>query len=291
VVFELDTSGGGTVRYKFKGYPDGYFPEALLIQDPAGNLYGTTYLGGEHGLGTVFKVDKSGKETVLYSFAGAPDGNDPSPGVIRDVAGNLYGVTALGGNGTSCDFGCGTVYELDTTGKETILHEFEGGNDGADPGSVLLFDSEGNLYGTTSAGGNPRECGGSGCGTVFELSPQSDGTWTETILYTFCSVTGCTDGEEPGSGPLVRDSKGNFYGTTYFGGTHFNCNGDGCGTVFKLDKAGKETVLHSFTGGPDGNSPSPGLIMDKVGALYGTASAGGDTSCQNGCGTVFRIDP
>lgn len=181
VVFKVDKTRKETVLHKFTGDPDGYFPEALLVQDSAGNLYGTTYLGGAHGLGTVFKVDKSGKETVLYSFAGTPDGSGPYPGVTLDAAGNLYGVTNGGGNGTACDFGCGTVFEVDTTGKETILHDFEGGQDGAGADSVLLFDSEGNLYGTTAAGGS-GECGGTGCGTVFELSPQLGRSWAERNL-------------------------------------------------------------------------------------------------------------
>ena len=170
-------------------------------------------MGGKHGLGTVFKADEAGKATVLYSFAGAPDGSLPYPGVIRDAAGNLYGVTSDGGTGSACDFGCGTVFEVATTGKETILHDFEAGSDGADPASVLLFDSNGNLYGTTGAGGN-GECGGTGCGTVYELSPQSDGSWTETVLYVFCSLSGCADGEAPGTGPLVRGANGDLYGTT-----------------------------------------------------------------------------
>jgi uncharacterized repeat protein (TIGR03803 family) len=227
---------------------------------------------------------------VLHNFAGKPDGALPYPGVIRDAAGNLYGVTSDGGTGTACDFGCGTVFEVDTTGKETILHDFDRGADGADPDSVLLFDSQGNLYGTTAAGGN-GECGGTGCGTVFELSPQPGGSWKETVLYAFCSLSGCADGEAPGTGPLVRDAHGNLYGTTYFGGAHRNCNGDACGVVFRLDTSGKETVLYSFTGGAGGAFPLAGLVMDATGALYGTTQGGGDPSCIDGCGTVFKIIP
>jgi uncharacterized repeat protein (TIGR03803 family) len=290
VVFKLDKTGKETILYKFNGTPDGYFPEALLVRDSDGGLYGTTSLGGAFGLGTVFKVSKTGKKTVLYSFAGAPDGSAPYPGVIRDAAGNLYGVTFDGGTGRACDFGCGTVFEVDTTGTETILHNFDGGVDGAAPASVLIVDSAGNLYGTTSAGGN-AECGGTGCGTVFELSPQSGGSWKETVLYAFCSLSGCTDGERPLAGPLVRDSAGNLYGTTVFGGRSQNCNGVGCGTIFKLDASGKETVLHSFTDGTDGGFPIVGLVMDAAGVFYGTAMSGGDASCMNGCGTLFKIAP
>jgi uncharacterized repeat protein (TIGR03803 family) len=290
LVFRLDSTGKEVVRHKFTGDPDGYFPEALLVQDSAGNLYGSTVAGGVHGSGTVFKVDKTGKETVLWDFAGMPDGALPYPGVIRDAAGNLYGVTSDGGTGTACDFGCGTVFKVDKAGEETILHDFERGQDGADPDSVLFFDSNGNLYGTTAAGGN-GECGGTGCGTVFELSPQSDGSWKETVLYAFCALSGCADGEAPGTGPLVRDAAGNLYGTTIQGGTSHNCNGGNCGVVFMLDPSGRETVLHSFTGGADGAAPIAGLVMDAGGALYGTALGGGDQGCVSGCGTVFKIVP
>jgi uncharacterized repeat protein (TIGR03803 family) len=291
VVFKLGETGRPTVLHKFTGNPDGYFPEALLVEDSAGNLFGTTILGGVHGSGTVFTVDKTGsQEIVLYDFAGAADGAAPYPGVILDAAGDLYGVTFEGGTGTACNFGCGTVFEVDMTGRKTVLHNFDGGADGAGPDSVLLFDSQGNIYGTTEAGGN-GECGGTGCGTVFELSPQSDGSWKETVLYAFCSLSGCTDGEEPGTGPLVRDSAGNLYGTTYFGGASQNCNGVGCGAIFKLDAGGKETVLHSFTDRTDGAFPAAGLIRDAAGTLYGTASSGGDAGCTDGCGTVFKILP
>jgi len=171
--------------------------------------------------------------------------------------------------------GQGTVFELDTTGKETVLYSFTGGADGGRPGSVLIADSEGNLYGTTEGGG--KGCG-TGCGVVFELSPQGK-SWAENVLYTFCSLSNCADGEEPVRGPLVRDAAGNLYGTTYFGGAHHNCNENSCGVVFKLDTAGKETVLHSFTGGADGAEPAAGLIMDNAGNLYGTTELGGDAQC------------
>jgi uncharacterized repeat protein (TIGR03803 family) len=153
LVFELDKTGKkGTVLHKFKGTPDGFFPEALLVADAQGNLYGTTYVGGSSSLGAVFKVDPAGKETVLYNFAGGSDGCGPYPGVTLDAAGNLYGVTSLGGDGF-CNSGHGVVFKVDTAGNETVLHTF-GGSDGDDPDSVLLFDSKGNLYGTTGYGGN-----------------------------------------------------------------------------------------------------------------------------------------
>jgi uncharacterized repeat protein (TIGR03803 family) len=290
-VFKVDQTGKGAVLYKFKGTPDGYFPEALLVEDPAGDLYGTTYLGGANGLGAVFKLDTNGSETILHSFAGPPDGGGDGAfsyeGVIRDTAGNLYGATSAGGA-----YGAGAVYKLDASGKETLLHSFAGyPSDGANPDSVLLFDSQGNLYGTTASGGNSEVCDG-GCGTVFELSPKSGGRWEETVVYSFCSIENCADGEEPVSGPLVRDSAGNIYGTTIFGGAYRNCNGDACGVVFKLDPTGKETVLHSFTGGADGAFPYAGLTRDSSGNLYGTAWQGG-AMCFTSytCGVVFKITP
>jgi uncharacterized repeat protein (TIGR03803 family) len=288
-VFRLSKTGKESVLHKFTGTPDGYFPESLLARDKAGNLYLTTYIGGNLGLGAVFKMDTTGKETLLYSFSGGSDGCFPKPGVISDAAGNLYGVAVQGGAGF-CNSGYGVVFKVDTSGNETVLYTLSGGSDGAYPGSVLLFDAQGNLYGTTRNGG--IGCG-TGCGVVFELSPQSGGGWSETVLYEFCSLSNCADGESPGSGPLVRDSAGNLYGTTFFGGTSTRCNGT-CGVVFKLDNTGKETVLHSFTGGSDGAIPEAGLSVDSSGNLYGTTYGGGDLNCHpkyGGCGVVFKITP
>jgi uncharacterized repeat protein (TIGR03803 family) len=288
-VFKVNQAGKGTVLYEFNGTPDGVFPGALLVEDDAGNLYGTTYMGGTDSLGAVFKVNISRKETILHSFAGPPNGGGDGAfsydGVIRDKSGNLYGVTFGGGA-----YGVGVVYRIDSAGNETLLYSFSGGSGGANPDSVLLFDSKGNLYGTTENGGN-SECGGTGCGVVFELSPQSDGSWTETALYAFCSLSGCADGEGP-IGPLVRDSSGNLYGETFRGGTYRNRNGDACGVVFKLDTTGKETVLHSFTGGADGAFPSGGLITDISGNLYGVTQEGGaECFTSYTCGVVFKITP
>ena len=278
--FKVDKTGKGTVLYKFKGTPDGYFPESVLVEDATGSLYGTTYLGGANGLGAVFKIDTTGKETVLYSFSGgSSDGCSPYPGVILDPAGDVYGVA------TDCGaYKYGVVFVVDTASRETVLYNFSSGLDGANPDSVLLFDTRGNLYGTTAKGGTG--CGGTGCGTVFELSPQPGGGWTEGVLYRFCSLSGCADGELPGSGPLVMDAAGSLYGTTYFGGIKDD------GIVFKLDTGGKETVLHSFTGGSDGAFPVPGLAMDGAGNLYGTTQQGGATCFTSyTCGVVFKITP
>jgi uncharacterized repeat protein (TIGR03803 family) len=290
LVFRLDSAGKETVLHRFKGGgADGQFPESLLVADASGNLYGTTYEG--HGYGAVFKVTPADKETILHGFAGPPDGGRdgafPYSGVIRDASGNIYGVTGYGGI-----YGGGAAYKVDVKGNESLLYSF-GGSDGVSPVSVLVEDAAGNLYGTAAYGGN-SECGGTGCGVVFELSPQSNGTWTEAVLYTFCSESNCADGEEPADGPLVRDKSGNLFGTTYFGGTSTNCDGAGCGVVFKLDAAGKETVLHDFTGGSDGAAPWAGLTVDAAGNLYGSTVFGGDLSCEpsyGGCGVVFEITP
>jgi uncharacterized repeat protein (TIGR03803 family) len=285
-VFRLNGSTGKeTVLHKFTGNPDGMFSEALLVQDKAGNLYGTTYVGGDQDLGVVFKIDKTGKETVLYNFGGGAEGCHPYPGLTLDAAGSLYGVAFDCGSGEN-----GVVFKVDSGGNETVLHTFSGG-DGANSSSVLIFDSKGNLYGTTQYGGN-GECGGTGCGVVFKLSPQSGGNWSETVLYRFCSLSNCADGETPVTGPLVRDQQGNLYGTTYFGGASHNCAGAGCGAVFKLDRSGKETVLHSFTGGRDGAFPFAGLIVDGQSNLYGTTQGGGATCyTSHTCGVVFEITP
>jgi uncharacterized repeat protein (TIGR03803 family) len=285
-VFKLDATGKETVIHKFTGSPDGWGPgEQPLVEDASGNLYGTTGLGGEYGFGSVFRIDKAGTEKVLYSFTCYSDGCGPN-GVILDASGNLYGVAFDGGVAFG-NSGYGVVFELDASANFSVLHTFESGGDGANPDSALAFNSMGSLYGTTQNGGS-EECGGTGCGTVFEVSPQSGGGWSESVLYAFCSLSGCADGERPLFGPITIDNSGNIYGTTYFGGKADD------GVVFKLDASRHETVLHSFTGGRDGAFPITGLIRDNAGNLYGTAVRGGDPSCQtkySGCGTLFKIAP
>jgi uncharacterized repeat protein (TIGR03803 family) len=281
VVFKLDKTGKETVLHKFSG-PDGSSPVGPLVEDAGGNLYGATQYGSNGG--TIFKLDRIGRHKVLYSFGCGSDGCDPGAGVILDAAGNIYGTTFIGGD-LNCNpgQGCGVVFKVDASGHETVLHTF-GGSDGANPSSSLLLDSAGNLYGTTSYGGNLGCQGGLGCGVVFELSPQSNGTWSETVLYTFCSLSNCADGREPRQGPLIRDSAGNLYGTTVWGGGT-GCGGDGCGVVFQLGSSGNESILHNFTGGTDGDFPLVGLTLDREGNLYGAAAYGG----AHGDGTVFKI--
>jgi uncharacterized repeat protein (TIGR03803 family) len=266
-----------TLLYSFTGEPDGEIPLASLIQDAAGNLYGTVVTGGTgecgyypyKGCGTVFMLNKSGEETVLHSFTGTGgDGGNPYAGLIRDAEGNLYGTTSAGGTSDA-----GTVFKLSKTGKETVLYSFPG-NVGAVPYAGLVRDAAGNLYGTTIAGGE------FGYGTVFELST----TGKDTILYSFTGIG--DDGIHPYGG-LVRDAEGNLYGTTFAGGA------SGYGTVFKLSKTNTETVLYSFTGTPDGVYPEAGVVRDAKGNLYGTTYYGGSEACYDGypygCGVVYKV--
>jgi uncharacterized repeat protein (TIGR03803 family) len=303
----LPAGAGAASKYKvlsrFVG-SNGANPYAGVIFDAAGNLYGTTYGGGIHGGGTVFKLkpnsDGSWTESVLHSFCslkGCADGQSLFAGLIFDAAGNLYGTTLYGGDFTNCGAGCGMVFKLkpnsDGSWTKSVLYTFTGSPDGAYAGGLLIFDAAGNLYGTTDAGGIH------GGGTVFKLKPNSDGSWTESVLYSFCSVKNCADGGIPFGG-LIFDAGGNLYGTTT-GGGDVTCNsGNGCGTVFELtqnlDGSWTESVLHSFTGGADGAGPEFGsLIFDAAGNLYGTtAEGGGSTNCSGyvgGCGTVFKLRP
>jgi uncharacterized repeat protein (TIGR03803 family) len=269
-----------TVLYNFARQPDGRYPFASLIRDVAGNLYGTTWEGGSLYEGAVFKLSKSGKETVLHSFSAYPsDGAAVSAGLVRDAAGNLYGTTVSGGSDHG-KFDNGTVFKLSKSGKETLLHIFLGSPDGKAPYGTLVRDADGNLYGTTAEGGvTGGACGAYGCGTVFKV----DKNGIETVLYRFTGG----DGEHPIAG-LVTDAKGNLYGTSEWGGSGTACE-YGCGTVFELSKTGEETVLYSFTGQPDGANPLAGLIMDSKGNLYGATFYGGNSACPYGCGTVFEL--
>jgi uncharacterized repeat protein (TIGR03803 family) len=260
-VFKIDTSNNQTVLHSFIGGSDGTYPRAGLTRDAAGNLYGTTWRGGSSGAGTVFKIDTSNHETVLYSFTGGSDGGFPYAGLTRDPAGNLYGTTVQGGSS-----GAGTVFKIDTSNYETVLHSFTGGSDGGYPYAGLTWDASGNLYGTTVQGGS------SGYGTVFKIDTSNN----ETVLYSFIAGS---DGAQP-EADLIMDAAGNLYGTTMSGGSV------GLGTVFKIDTSNHETVLYSFTGGSDGAYPQAGLIRDASGNLYGTTTGGG----SGGSGIVFKID-
>jgi uncharacterized repeat protein (TIGR03803 family) len=263
VVYKVGPAGHSTVLHNFTGGADGGLPYGGVIRDSKGNLYGTAEVGGASGAGVVFKVDKFGNETVLYSFTGGADGGYPLAGVIQDSAGNSYGTT--NGGGAS---GAGVVFKVDKAGNETVLYAFTGGADGGFPVGGLIRDSAGNSYGTTNGGG------ASGAGVVFKV----DKSGNETVLYTF---TGGADGAYPLWVVLAHDPAGNLYGTTANGGA------SNAGVVFKVDKSGNETVLHSFTGGIDGGNPYVGLVRDSVGKLYGTTAFGGQTNA----GVVFAINP
>jgi uncharacterized repeat protein (TIGR03803 family) len=276
------------VLHSFAGR-DGAYPFAGLIFDTAGNLYGTTVgnaCDGSHG--TVFKLapgaNGSWTEKVLHSFGSGTDGAELVAGLVFDGEGNLYGATFGGGASYY-----GVAFELSPGANgnwtEAVLYSFGSGQyDGGGPQAGLIFDATGNLYGTTSLGG----VGDSG--TVFQLA-RSNGQWTETVLYSFCTSHHCTDGAYPQAG-LIFDSTGNLYGTTLEGGNLKYCpggHGYGCGTVFRLAPSNgrwTETVLHTFFP-KAGDDPSAGLILDPAGNLYGTASGGGAT----GYGTVFELTP
>jgi uncharacterized repeat protein (TIGR03803 family) len=280
LVFKLDPTGNERVLYTFTGGADGGLPYAGLIRDAGGNLYGTTFEGGDlsgcygSGCGVVFKLDPAGNETVLYTFTGGADGANPAAGLIRDAAGDFYGTTENGGT-----YQYGAVFKLDPAGNETALYTFTGGIDGASPAASLIRDAAGNLYGTAAGGGNPTgECP-YGCGVVFKLDPAGN----ETVLRSF---TGGTDGGFPYAG-LILDAAGNLYGTTNQGGTPNGCGGNGCGVVFKLDPAGNETVLHSFTGGAGGAILRASLIRDPAGNLYGTTAYDG----AHNYGMLFGLRP
>ena len=267
VVFKVDTSGHETVLYSFTGGDDGGYSDAGVTRDSKGNLYGTTNSGGAWGRGVVFKVDRSGHETVLHTFKRGLDGNQPdNAGVILDSEGNLYGTTAFGGEGNA-----GVVYKLDMRGNETILYGFPGAADGQFPAYAGVILSDGHFYGTTELGGR------GGVGVVYRL----DGDGDETLLYSFELLT--ENGFGRPTGGVIRDGDGNFYGTTFAGPANL---GYANGVVYKVDAAGHAMALHSFTGGADGGGPYGNVILHSAGDLYGTANGGG----ASGQGVVYKID-
>lgn len=327
-VYSIGTGGTEKVLYTFRR-GSGSSPDADLI-DENGTLYGTTFSGGgagchSSGCGTVFSITKSGTEKVLHAFAGGFDGANPPAGLIN-VNGVLYGTTTLGGAGSVCSAGCGTVFSITKGGTHKVLYSFRGESDGSYPVAGLI-DVNGVLYGTTSSGGGGSGCGG--CGTVFSVTT----TGTENVLYTFHG----SDGRYPHAG--LTDVNGTLYGTTFFGGGA-GCGGDGCGTVFSVTTTGKENVLfafadsngrgpkaslinvkdtlygtagggtnefgivfsvttagmenvlYNFAGGSDGATPTARLVNVK-GTLYGTTAYGGSYKCyrHKGCGTVFALTP
>lgn len=265
------------VFYTFSG-SDGSSPNGDLIRDAAGNLYGTAQFGGASNRGVVFELDSSGKETVLYSFTGASDGGIPIGRLIREGS-NLYGITSEGGDPT-CS--CGTVFELDSNQKLTVLHSFKGGKDGSQnqgQPELGLVAIKGQFYGAASFGGISGCDGSLGCGVVFKVTNAGK----ENVLYRF---TAQKDGGFPQD--LIHDQAGNLYGAT--GGSYMQGN---AGTIFKMDTTGKLTTLYTFPGGITGTSPRWRLVRAANGALYGVTQYGGDSSCalgSSGCGVAYRLD-
>jgi uncharacterized repeat protein (TIGR03803 family) len=314
VVFELTSGANGKwiekVLHSFGKGEDGALPQGGLSFDTSGNLYGTTLYGGAHttscdrvSCGTVFQLKPRSNgewtENVLHNFNNDnKDGFWPDTGLIADASGNLYGTTQAGGF-YSCGIqgasGCGTVFRLspsaDGKWKETILHSFNC-NNGQSPTGNVVFDAQGNLYGTTFFGGEVGCNYPYGCGTVFELTHGMNGAWAEKVLRSFY--------RERGPSGVILDAAGNLYGLTVMGGPYnipYVCS-PGCGVAFELTPGanGKwtATTLHSFGNGRDGNEPLGTLIFDGAGNLYGVTHEGGNNSencLAGGCGTVFEITP
>jgi len=283
-----------TRLYDFRS-DQSYGSIAGLTRDRAGNLYGTLSQGGIQ-FGGAYQLSPKGSGwvfNVLHIFVGnlTNDGAHPYSGLVFGPDGALYGTTNEGGGDASgqCFYGCGTVYSLKPPPSacksalcpwnETVIYHFAGGTDGAYPGyGNVSFDSGGNLYGTTTYGG------AFGFGTVYKLTP-SNGTWTETVLYSFA---GGDDGRQP-EGSVTPDSAGNLFGMTYYGGGA-GCGGKGCGTIYELSPSGSgwtETILYTFQGGNDGEMPIAGLVFDAAGNLYGGTSLGGSGTG----GTIFQLTP
>lgn len=284
LVFELDAKGNETILYTFTGGADGGIPIGRVIRDSAGNLYGITSLGGDPtcSCGTVFKLTKSGTLKVLHSFKGGKDGaqneGQPELGLVM-VNGDLYGSASFGGvSGCDGSLGCGVLFKVTPSGKETVLHRFTGQAEGAFP-QDLISDQAGNIYG--ASGGSYMQ---GNAGTIFKL----DTTGKLTTLYTF---PGGTDGVSP-RWRLLRNANGVFYGVTQFGGDATDCKvaSSGCGVVFAVNAADKERVVHTFGKPPGGEEPSGGLL-DVAGTFYGVTVYGGtvNSNCMFGCGVVYRV--
>lgn len=295
-VYELSPSSSGwteNILFQFeRSTTSAAWPTGPLIFDALGNLYGVSQFGGTNNLGTVYELSPGSSgwtQTVLYSFAGGSDGQEPTGSLIFDASGNLYGTTFEGGGGTgsNCFNGCGTVFELSPSSSgwtEKILYAFAGAADGQNPGGNLLIDSTGRVYGSAPFGGTINNECFEGCGTIFRLTATTAGTWRFARLFDFQGTMG-------GSAPLAIafDSAGNIYGTANSGGSV--CGGIGCGVVFKLSPTAsggpwKEKVLHAFTGKQDGEEPN-GFTFDSKGNAYGICSLG----AKSDQGTVWELSP
>jgi len=278
-VFRITPGGTLTTLYSFcpeHPCPDGAIPEAGLIEAVNGDLYGTTYEGGANDYGTVFKITPGGTLKTVHSF-NCNDGAYPKAALIQATDGNFYGTTSATG-GDCDDKAGGTVFKITPTGTLTTLFIFQQCcADGSGPLAPLIQATDGSLYGTTSGGG------ANNAGTVYEIT--RDGTLA--TLYNFCEQNSCSDGEAP-EGALVQATDGNFYGTTAYGGS------DTAGTIFKMAPNGALTTLYSFCPEnpcSDGLRPWAGPLQGTNGEFYGTTVfGGGNSSCNNGCGTVFSLD-
>jgi uncharacterized repeat protein (TIGR03803 family) len=254
------------VLYRFKGGPDAEDPQGFLVP-VRGKLYGAS-AGGE---GTIFAVTTSGQEHVVYAFTST--NGMPGYGALLSLGGKLYGTCDAGGS-----YYYGTLFQLSTAGGLTVLANFQA-DQGVPNAGLLQFN--GNLYGTTAAGG--LNCQG-GCGTVFKLGPFGLKT-----IYQFKGYP--HDGQTPfGSLTAVN---GTFYGTTRFGGSGYGCDisGDGCGTIFSVTTSGKERIIYNFKGGPRDGAYPEGKLLNVRATLYGVTPNGGNANCSGGCGTVFAITP
>jgi uncharacterized repeat protein (TIGR03803 family) len=304
-VFKIDPSGKETSFNAFSGGPSGSTPQSSLVRDDQGNIYGATSSGGTYNCGTLYRIDKSSQETVLYNFPGGNYGCNPSGNLARDAPGNIYGTTSsddsecvvfkispagqetmvidlgvgAGLSGVAIDAagnlygtGLGIVYKVEPAYGYRPFYTFTPGPGGYVPNGNVVLDAAGNVYGTTAEGGIDNQ------GVIFKISPSG----AETVLYSF---TGGADGFDPLAG-VTLDSAGNIYGTTAGGGVA------GGGTVFALTAAGVYTVLHSFPQNSIlASPPFSSLAVDANGNIYG-ATLGVLDGCQtNGtCGTIYEID-
>jgi len=280
VVFELTDDRTEKILYTFHDHKKGAQAVVSFVQN--GNdtiLYGTTEAGGvvcgydnTLGCGTIFSLGPHRQETTLHRFRGRNDGAVPD-GLMRDATGNVFGVAENGG-----PYGLGTLFKFALNGKLTVVHYFVGGTDGAGPVAPPVEDATGNLFDTTTEGGEGKNCDQRlGCGTIFEVTSAGQ----EKVRYVF---QGGTDGEFPFDAPTI-DSEGNLYGTTMGGGGNYNSCYYGCGTVYRMASDGTETILHAFQDGSDGWGPIGNLIIDTAGNLYGTASSGGTYNA----GVLFKL--
>jgi uncharacterized repeat protein (TIGR03803 family) len=287
LLFLTSTASAATyqVIYRLQGNPDAANPQAGLVADKAGHLYGTSVNGGTYGYGAVFMLTPPAPgglwtESVLYSFTGTPDGSFPLAAVTIDSHGNLFGSTWTGGANNH-----GAVFELSPVSgggwTEQVLHSFTGGLDGGSPQSTPILSSTGELFGTAFGGGS------NGYGVVFGLTPptSSGGTWTEHVIHNFDFTS---SGAFPWGG-LVADLSGNMYGVTESGGANGN------GTAFEITRPSQtgstEITLHSF-GPAEGQNPVGNMTLDAAGNLYGTTTIGpAGYVGQFGCGVAYQLVP